>query len=79
MLDNEGAKIYINGEILHIAGADDLELGNQNIIKMVKNIPEDEASIFLIHNPANFKQFANFNPNLVLSGHTYMADSSLKG
>ncbi len=71
VLVNESAKININGETLYMAGADDLELGSQNIIQMVQNIPKDATSIFLTHNPFNFDEFAEYNPDLVLAGHTH--------
>lgn len=71
LLLNQSAKLNIKGETLYIAGADDLELGNQDIYKTVHNIPPDAASIFLIHNPYNFSEFAKFNPDLVLAGHTH--------
>lgn len=71
VLVNESIKVNIQGETLYIAGADDIELGEQNIIKMVKDLPKEATSIFLTHNPFNFKDFAQFNPNLVLAGHTH--------
>ena len=71
LLVNESVKVNIQGETLYIAGADDIELGDQNIIKMVKNLPKEASSIFLTHNPFNFQDFAQFNPNLVLAGHTH--------
>lgn len=71
ILVNESAKINIKGEPLYIAGADDIELGDQNIGKMIEKIPENATSIFMTHNPFNFKEFAKYNPALVLSGHTH--------
>ncbi|HBH18105.1 MAG TPA: hypothetical protein DDX14_04060 [Cyanobacteria bacterium UBA9579] len=71
LLVNESVKVNIQGETLYIAGADDIELGDQNIIKMVKDLPKEATSIFLTHNPFNFQDFAQFNPNLVLAGHTH--------
>ena len=71
ILINNSDKINIDGESLYIAGADDIELGDQNISKMTENIPENAASVFLVHNPLNFREFTKFNPNLVISGHTH--------
>ncbi|MFH0702498.1 MAG: metallophosphoesterase [bacterium] len=71
VLINESNHLQIKGESLFIAGADDFELGEQNITKMINKIPQDAISIFLTHNPFNFKEFANFNPILVLAGHTH--------
>ena len=70
-LVNSSANIKIGGECLHLAGADDLQLGDQNINKMIENVPEHETSIFLVHNPLNFKDFAKYNPDLVIAGHTH--------
>jgi predicted MPP superfamily phosphohydrolase len=71
MLVNEPKTLSIKGKELIIAGADDIELGEQNIEKMAKNISQQAKSIFLTHNPVNFRAFAEYSPNLVLSGHTH--------
>lgn len=71
LLVNESDKININGSELFIAGADDIELGEQNISSMVKNISDVSRSIFLVHNPINFKYLSKFNPDLILAGHTH--------
>ena len=71
VLLNSSAYMNIKGEAVYFAGADDIELGKQNIYSMTKNIPQDAKSIFLTHNPLNFNQLAKFNPDLVLAGHTH--------
>jgi len=71
VLMNESVKVNFRGESLFIAGADDIELGRQDIEAMVKNIPQEATSLYLIHNPCNFNQFAQFKPDLVLAGHTH--------
>lgn len=71
VLINQAAKVAIKGENLYIAGADDIELGDQNIEKMVKELPKEATSVFLTHNPRNFADFAVYRPELVLSGHTH--------
>ena len=71
VLMNNSACVNINGTNINFAGADDIELGIQNIEQMTKDISSDELSIFLTHNPLNFEQFAEYKPNLVLSGHTH--------
>lgn len=71
ILVNESEKINILSETLFIAGADDLELGQQSIIQTAKNIPQDQVSVYLTHNPFNFRDFIKFNPDLVISGHTH--------
>jgi predicted MPP superfamily phosphohydrolase len=71
VLMNSSTGVNIKGEIIYIAGADDIELGRQSIIDTVKNIQAGAKSIILTHNPLNFDQFAEFNPDLVLAGHTH--------
>jgi len=71
VLMNCSAGVNIKGETIYFAGADDIELGKQNIISMTKKIPTGAKTIFLTHNPLNFDQFAKFNPDLVLAGHTH--------
>ena len=71
VLKNESRKVNIKGDLLYIAGADDLDHGIQDIENMVKNIPEKATSVFLTHNPFNFNQIAQYNPDLVLAGHTH--------
>jgi len=70
-LVNDSTMVNINGAELYIAGADDLQLGEQNISQMIKNISDTSKAIFLTHNPINFKEFAKYNPELVLAGHTH--------
>lgn len=71
VLMNNSAKVNVNGETIYLAGADDIELGEQNLIAMAKDIPKEAKSVFLTHNPVNFKQLAELNPDLVLAGHTH--------
>lgn len=71
VLMNSSTMLNIDGEKLYLAGADDIELGKQNITRMTENIPEDSTSVFLTHNPVNFEHFAEYNPDLVLAGHTH--------
>ncbi|MDD3012544.1 MAG: metallophosphoesterase [Candidatus Gastranaerophilales bacterium] len=71
VLMNCSAGVNIQGETIYFAGADDIELGKQNIVSMTKNIPPEAKSIFLTHNPLNFDQLTKFNPDLVLAGHTH--------
>ncbi len=71
ILVNESEKLFIKGTPVNIAGADDIELGDQNIFKMMKNINDQKNCIFLTHNPINFKEFARHRPSIVLSGHTH--------
>ena len=71
VLINESVNIDIKGNPICIAGADDYKHGRQNISKMVKNIVDSSAKIFLTHNPVNFPKFSEHKPDLVISGHTH--------
>lgn len=71
LLVNESTHINIKGDDLCITGADDFELGEQNIKKMLKNVNNCAMKIFLTHNPINAKEFTSHNPDLILAGHTH--------
>ena len=77
ILVNESEIIKINGMDLHIAGADDFELGEQDIKKTVKKVPGNEKLILLVHNPINFRELVKYCPDLVLAGHTHGGQFSL--
>lgn len=71
VLVNESVNINIKGNTVCMAGSDDYKYGKQNIPKMVQNISETTAKIFLTHNPINFPKFSEHKPDLVISGHTH--------
>jgi len=71
ILVNESEVLQLDGGKIQVAGADDFELGDQNIEKMTSNLVDEMTSLFLVHNPVNFRSFTPYNPALVLSGHTH--------
>ena len=71
LLDNRNTAIIKNGEKLHIAGCDDIELGYPDIVKSLKNISDSANLIYLSHNPVVFDEISDLKNCLVLSGHTH--------
>lgn len=71
LLDNLNTSILKNGEKLHLAGCDDVELGYPDVLKSLKNIQEGANLIYLSHNPVIFDEISHLKNCLVLSGHTH--------
>jgi predicted MPP superfamily phosphohydrolase len=71
VLVNEAIQLTINQTPLMLAGADDLELGNQNLMSTARHWDDEIRTLLLCHNPTNFESIASFRPDLVLSGHTH--------
>jgi predicted MPP superfamily phosphohydrolase len=70
VLRNRQATLHLNGDVLHIAGVDDLGYG-ADLHRAVHRIPREASTILLAHNPAIIPHAARHGIGLVLSGHTH--------
>ncbi len=80
MLLNEAETITRAEQRIHLAGIDDAHFFRvDNIEKAASAIPHDECSILLSHTPEIYRQAANADFDLLLSGHTHGGQICLPG
>jgi uncharacterized protein len=80
MLVNEAEPLLRRGQKLYLAGIDDAHFYRMdNIEKAAAPIPEDTFSILLSHTPEIYRQAANADFDLMLSGHTHGGQICLPG
>jgi uncharacterized protein len=79
ILLNESAVIERGGRRLHLGGIDDARCGRGNIQKAAAAIPHDAFSILISHTPEVYRQAADANFNVLLSGHTHGGQICLPG
>ena len=80
MLLNESEVIERGGQRLYLGGIDDAHFYRMdNIEKVASAIPHDEFSILISHTPEVYRQAADANFNLLLSGHTHGGQVCLPG
>ena len=80
MLINESALIERGGRRIHLGGIGDAHFyGMDNIEKAAAAIPHDEFSILISHTPEVYRQAADANFNVLLSGHTHGGQICLPG
>ena len=80
MLLNESALIERGGRRIHLGGIGDAHFyGMDNIEKAAAAIPQDAFSILISHTPEVYRQAADANFNVLLSGHTHGGQICLPG
>jgi uncharacterized protein len=80
MLLNESDVIVRGGQRLYLGGIDDAHFyGMDNIEKVAAAIPHDEFSILISHTPEVYRQAADADFNVLLSGHTHGGQICLPG
>ena len=80
MLLNEAEIITRGDQRIHLAGIDDAHYFRvDNIEKAATPIPHDEFSILLSHTPEIYRQAANADFDVLLSGHTHGGQICLPG
>jgi hypothetical protein len=80
VLVNEAEPLTRHGQRLYLAGIDDAHFYRMdNIEKTASSIPEDAFSILLSHTPEIYRQAANADFDLMLSGHTHGGQICLPG
>ncbi len=71
VLRNESTALDINGHPLWFVGLGDLNVGDFQPEKAFAEVPTDQATIALIHNPRGVEHLGEFAANAVVSGHTH--------
>jgi predicted MPP superfamily phosphohydrolase len=71
VLRNESISINHPDGKLWFAGLDDLWFGDFRPKLAFQNIPKDQPTIALSHNPDTAEMLADYHPDLILSGHTH--------
>ena len=80
MLLNEAEIMTRGDQRIHLAGIDDAHYFRvDNIEKAATPIPHDEFSILLSHTPEIYRQAANADFDVLLSGHTHGGQICLPG
>lgn len=80
MLLNESVVIERRNQWLHLAGVDDAHFyRSHDVAKAASRIPREDFSILLSHTPEIYRQAADADFNLVLSGHTHGGQICLPG
>ncbi len=71
VLRNESTVLDIDGHPLWIVGLGDLRVGDFRPHKAFADVPADQVTIALIHNPRGVEHLGDFAANAVVSGHTH--------
>jgi len=71
VLRNEAAVLNINGHPLWFVGLGDLRIGDFRPEKAFANVPTDQVTIALVHNPRGIEHLGEFTAHAVVSGHTH--------
>lgn len=71
VLVNQHTRIQVGDTELWVLGVDDLWAGVFDLNKTFTGTPADRFRILLMHNPDEFEEAAEYNPDLILSGHTH--------
>jgi len=71
VLRNEAAVLNINGHPLWFVGLGDLRIGDFQPQKAFANVPTDQVTIALMHNPRGIEHLGEFPAHAVVSGHTH--------
>jgi predicted MPP superfamily phosphohydrolase len=71
VLRNESTVLDIDGHPLWIVGLGDLRAGDFRPHEAFADVPMDQVTIALIHNPRGVEHLGEFAVNAVVSGHTH--------
>jgi predicted MPP superfamily phosphohydrolase len=71
VLRNESTVLNIKGHPLWFVGLGDLRVGDFWPQKAFADVPTDQVTIALIHNPRGIEHLGDFAANAVVSGHTH--------
>ncbi|MFC1636545.1 metallophosphoesterase, partial [Planctomycetota bacterium] len=71
VLRNESTVLNINGHPLWFVGLGDLKIGDFQPEKAFANVPSDQMTIALVHNPRSIEYLGEFTAHAVVSGHTH--------
>ena len=71
VLRNESTVLDIDGHPLWFVGLGDLNVGDFQPEKAFAEVPTDQVTIALIHNPRGVEHLGEFEANAIVSGHTH--------
>ncbi len=71
VLRNESTVLNINGHPLWFVGLGDLRIGDFQPEKAFADVPTDQVTIALVHNPRGIEHLGEFPSHAVVSGHTH--------
>ena len=73
MLIDKRDRLEARGAKLSLFGVDDLYYGDTDVVRLLREVPEQEPRLVLAHNPDFIEQFAKRNQHvdLMMSGHTH--------
>jgi len=71
VLRNESTLLDIDGYPLWLVGLGDLRVGDFRPHKAFADVPTDQATIALMHNPRGIEYLGDFAAHAVMSGHTH--------
>jgi len=71
VLRNESTVLDIDGHPLWLVGLGDLRVGDFRPHKAFADVPADQATIALMHNPRGVEHLGDFAAHAVMSGHTH--------
>ena len=71
VLRNESTVLDIDGHPLWFVGLGDLNVGDFHPEKAFAEVPTDQVTIALVHNPRGVEHLGEFTANAVVSGHTH--------
>ena len=71
VLRNESTLLEIEGHPLWFVGLGDLNVGDFDPEKAFSDVPTDQLTIALMHNPRGVEHLSEFAANAVVSGHTH--------
>jgi predicted MPP superfamily phosphohydrolase len=71
VLRNESTVVDIDGHPLWFVGLGDLNVGDFKPRKAFAEVPTDQVTIALMHNPRGVEHLGEFAANAVVSGHTH--------
>ena len=71
VLRNESTVLDINGHPLCFVGLGDIRTGDFQPQKAFANVPTDQVTIALIHNPRGVEHLGEFSAHAIVSGHTH--------
>ena len=71
VLRNESTVLDIDGHPLWLVGLGDLRVGDFRPHRAFADVPTDQATIALMHNPRGVEHMGDFAAHAVMSGHTH--------
>jgi hypothetical protein len=71
LLLNDAVAIERDGARLWLAGIEDVSLGRHDLARALRNVPHDEVTILLAHEPDFADEAARYPVDLQLSGHSH--------